>query len=110
MRKSPGKKYGYIIIPVVVPSDVDAAKAVDDNERYKGIGTRLLGRAEEIAVNRGCKHAHLATHDFQNLEFYEGRGYQVFGELADLPEGHTKYYLHKGLAGRPPEQPSASSR
>ena len=23
MRKSPGKKYGYIIIPVVVPSDVD---------------------------------------------------------------------------------------
>ena len=41
MRKSPGKKYGYIIIPVVVPSDVDAASALDDNERYKVVWTVL---------------------------------------------------------------------
>lgn len=41
MRKSPGKKYGYIIIPVVVPSDVDAAMALDDNERYKDVWTVL---------------------------------------------------------------------
>jgi predicted helicase len=41
MRKSPGKKYGYIIIPVVVPSDVDAAQALDDNERYKVVWTVL---------------------------------------------------------------------
>lgn len=41
MRKSPGKKYGYIIIPVVVPSDVDAATALDDNERYKVVWTVL---------------------------------------------------------------------
>jgi predicted helicase len=26
MRKSPGKKYGYIIIPIVVPADVEADK------------------------------------------------------------------------------------
>jgi len=41
MRKAPGKKYGYIIIPVVVPSDVDAAMALDDNERYKVVWTVL---------------------------------------------------------------------
>lgn len=35
MRKAPGKKYGYIIIPVVVPSFADAEAALDDNERYK---------------------------------------------------------------------------
>ncbi len=35
MRKSPGKKYGYIIIPIVVPSTIEADKALDDNERYK---------------------------------------------------------------------------
>ena len=35
MRKAPGKKYGYIIIPVVVPSDVEPDKALDDNDRYK---------------------------------------------------------------------------
>ncbi len=41
MRKSQGKKYGYIIIPVVVPSDVEANKALDDNERYKVVWTVL---------------------------------------------------------------------
>ena len=35
MRRAPGKKYGYIVIPVVVPADVEADKALDDNERYK---------------------------------------------------------------------------
>lgn len=41
MRRSPGKKYGYIIIPVVVPADVEANKALDDNERYKVVWTVL---------------------------------------------------------------------
>lgn len=41
MRRSPGKNCGYIIIPVVVPSDVDASKALDDNERYKVVWTVL---------------------------------------------------------------------
>src|SRR5690554_2068384 len=41
MRKSPGKKYGYIVIPVVVPADVEANKALDDNERYKVVWTVL---------------------------------------------------------------------
>ncbi len=41
MRKSPGKKYGYIIIPVVVPSNIEADKALDDNERYKVVWTVL---------------------------------------------------------------------
>jgi predicted helicase len=41
MRKAPGKKYGYIIIPVVVPSDVEAHEALDDNERYKVVWTVL---------------------------------------------------------------------
>ncbi|KXK38996.1 MAG: Type III restriction enzyme, res subunit [Bacteroidetes bacterium OLB9] len=41
MRKAPNKKYGYIIIPVVVPTDVEADKALDDNERYKVVWTVL---------------------------------------------------------------------
>lgn len=41
MRKSPGKKYGYIVIPVIVPSDVDANEALDDNKRYKVVWTVL---------------------------------------------------------------------
>lgn len=43
MRKAPGtnKKYGYIIIPVVVPSHVEADKALDDNDRFKVVWTVL---------------------------------------------------------------------
>lgn len=41
MRIAPGKKHGYIIIPVVVPADVEADKALNDNERYKVVWTVL---------------------------------------------------------------------
>ncbi len=41
MRKSPNKKYGYIIIPVVIPSDVDPKQALDDNERFKVVWSVL---------------------------------------------------------------------
>jgi predicted helicase len=41
MRKAPGKKYGYIIIPVVIPSNVNANEALDDNERFKVVWTVL---------------------------------------------------------------------
>ncbi len=41
MRLAPGKKYGYIIIPVVVPSDIEADKALDDNERFKVVWSVL---------------------------------------------------------------------
>ena len=34
MRRAPGKKYGYIILPVVVPSDEDPARALDRNDAY----------------------------------------------------------------------------
>jgi predicted helicase len=35
MRKSPGKKYGYIILPIGIPADVPPEKALADNEKYK---------------------------------------------------------------------------
>jgi predicted helicase len=41
MRKSPGKKYGYIIIPIVVPYDVDANTALDNNQRFKVVWSVL---------------------------------------------------------------------
>lgn len=41
MRTAPGKKYGYIIIPVVIPADGDANTILDNNENYKVIWTVL---------------------------------------------------------------------
>ncbi len=41
MRRSPNKKYGYIIIPVLVSNEVEANKALDNNERYRVVWTVL---------------------------------------------------------------------
>ncbi|NTE00046.1 DEAD/DEAH box helicase family protein [Agrobacterium tumefaciens] len=41
MRLSEGKQYGYIIIPVVIPSTVNAEDALSDNERFKVVWTVL---------------------------------------------------------------------
>jgi ribosomal protein S18 acetylase RimI-like enzyme len=70
---------------------------VSENLRNRGMGKALMDAAEKEAVRRGCKFAHLETHDFQGLEFYLKLGYQVYGELDDLPAGHKKYFLKKKL-------------
>lgn len=41
MRSFKGKKYGYIIIPVIVPSDVKPEDALNDNDRFKVVWTIL---------------------------------------------------------------------
>lgn len=35
MRSNCGKKYGYIVLPVVVPDDIPPEQALDDNQRYR---------------------------------------------------------------------------
>lgn len=35
MRLSPGKDYGYVVLPVAVPSGIDPAEALADNVRFK---------------------------------------------------------------------------
>ncbi len=37
MRLSPGKKQGYVILPVVIPAGVEPSQALDDNKTYKVI-------------------------------------------------------------------------
>jgi ribosomal protein S18 acetylase RimI-like enzyme len=70
---------------------------VDESLRQQGLGRQLLQKAEEEALNRGCRYSHLETHTFQALGFYIKHGYQVYAELPDLPSGYTKYFLKKGL-------------
>ena len=41
MRKAEGKKYGYIIIPVIIPADTKPEEALDNNDRFKVVWTVL---------------------------------------------------------------------
>ncbi|NJM37844.1 MAG: hypothetical protein HC845_08310 [Akkermansiaceae bacterium] len=35
MRRAPGKKLGYVVLPVVIPAGVEAHEALNDNKTYK---------------------------------------------------------------------------
>ncbi len=79
MRKSPGKQYGYIIIPVVVPSNVEADKALDDNERYKVVWTVLNAlRAHDDRFNATVNKIEL--NKSKPLQILIGRPEYTFGE------------------------------
>ena len=70
---------------------------IREDLRGQGYGEQLLALAEEEGRKRGAKSAYLDTFSFQAPGFYKKYGYQVFGELADFPEGHQRYYLKKDL-------------
>ena len=37
MRKAPGKEYGYIVLPVAIPPDVDPVTALNDNKKFAAV-------------------------------------------------------------------------
>lgn len=101
MRKSPGtnKKYGYIIIPVVVPSNVEADKALDDNERYKVVWTvlnalrahddRFNATVNKIELNRARPEQILVgrpeiTFDQHGNPFRVEEGEPIYGTDKDI--------------------------
>ena len=70
---------------------------IKEEFRGQGYGQHLMAAAEEEARQRAAKHAYLDTFSFQAPNFYKQQGYEVFGELADFPTGHRRYYLKKQL-------------
>ncbi|HJP84466.1 MAG TPA: GNAT family N-acetyltransferase [Gemmatimonadaceae bacterium] len=70
---------------------------VDERARGRGVGTRLLTAAEDLARSRGCIGASLDTFEYQARPFYEKLGYEVFGTLDGYPPGYRQFYLRKRL-------------
>ncbi|WP_421272730.1 GNAT family N-acetyltransferase [Aeromonas taiwanensis] len=68
---------------------------VDDAIRQTGWGARLLSAMEQYARSQGITNFHLETTSFQALPFYQQQGYEVFGQLPDMPPGHVSYFLKK---------------
>lgn len=70
---------------------------VDAAQRGFGLGAKLLERAEQIAIDRGCYGIHLDTHGFQAPEFYEKSGYESFGTLERYPDQYAHTYYRKTI-------------
>ena len=64
MRKAPGKEYGYIILPVVVPAGMSPERALDDNKAFAAVwqvlqalrshDERLDARINSLQFNTGA--------------------------------------------------------
>ncbi|HPJ11325.1 MAG TPA: DEAD/DEAH box helicase family protein, partial [Flavobacterium sp.] len=101
MRRAPGKKYGYIIIPVVVPVDVEPDKALNDNERFKVVWTvlnalrahddRFNATVNKIELNKSRPHQILVgTPDNRVSDDTE------FAQKGDVQDSASAAYLRAG--------------
>ena len=68
---------------------------LDETLRGRGAGTALIEEAENIARQNSCLGVYLDTFSFQAPQFYEQRGYRVFGKIDNQPQGHCRYFLQK---------------
>lgn len=70
---------------------------VNDSYRSKGLGSELLLKAEELALEHGIPYSFLGTTEFQARGFYEKNGYEVFAISEDLPPGYKNFSMKKSL-------------
>lgn len=91
MRTAPNKKYGYIIIPVVVPANVEPEKALDDNTRYKVVWDVLNAlRAHDERFNATINKVDLNRK--KPAEILIGRAeYSFEGDTAIAAESQVEY-------------------
>ena len=70
---------------------------VDEAQRRQGLGGRLMWRAEQEAMGRGCRYARLAPSHYQAPRFYAKIEYVRYGLLDNCPPGETVSYFWKPL-------------
>ena len=70
MRRSEGKKYGYIIIPVVVPSDAEGEAVLEKHPNFKVVWTVLNAlRAHDDRFNAEINKIELSKRKPKNILF-----------------------------------------
>ena len=70
---------------------------VSEMHRHKNLGSYLIKKVEDEAIELGATLSHTDTFDFQAKDFYIKQGYKIFGVLEDCPKDHKRFYLSKNL-------------
>ena len=70
---------------------------IDQKQRGKGFGTKLIAAIEDEARRQGAVQAHVDTMSFQAPGFYRSCGYEEFGTLKGYPGGVTRHSFTKSL-------------
>jgi GNAT superfamily N-acetyltransferase len=70
---------------------------IEESQRQRGLGTKLLRAAEQEARRRGCTQIVLMTFSFQAPAFYERNGFEVVVAIDEHPRGHRNLLMRKRL-------------
>ncbi|MBR0731788.1 GNAT family N-acetyltransferase [Bradyrhizobium japonicum] len=70
---------------------------IDQKQRGKGFGTKLIAAIEDEARRQGAIQAHVDTMSFQAPGFYRSCRYEEFGTLKGYPGGVTRHSFTKSL-------------
>lgn len=69
MRTAPGKKYGYIILPIGIPADMSPEEALKDNQKYKVVWQVLQAlRAHDDRFNATVNQIELNKKRPENIQ------------------------------------------
>jgi predicted helicase len=95
MRVSPGKKYGYIILPIGIPADVSPEEALKDNQKYKVVWQVLQAlRAHDDRFNATVNKIELNKTRPENVQVIGVTG--AYGDSEDVNGS-----ANKALESRP---------
>ncbi|WP_245190965.1 DEAD/DEAH box helicase [Jannaschia formosa] len=82
MRRAPGKKMGYVILPVAIPAGTSPEEALNDNERYRVVWQILNAlRSHDERLDGDINKIHLGQ--------TEGSRIEIVAVAPDLPGGKS---------------------
>ena len=116
MRRAPGKRLGYVILPVGVPAGVEPEQALSDNKRYRVIWQILNAlRAHDERLEAVINQGGLGQDVSDRIAIVDGRASApdsaglraVTSEVDSLPARRQSSGNHIGKGGHkpPPEAP-----
>lgn len=73
---------------------------VDERERGRGHGSTLMRLIEKYALDHNHPLVYLETTSFQALPFYQGLGYELFGELDGICQDEKLLFLKKEVKAK----------
>lgn len=116
MRRAPGKRMGYVILPVGVPSGVPADQALNDNKRYRVVWQILNAlRAHDERLDKVINQGGLGQDVSDKIAIIDGRAASaeiraVTAEVSDLPTRSKSDGLGIGNGGAQPPPPPSDFR